>query len=129
MKTYPRIIRRDASEDHVHHTPDGKKTQGALAKPSQSLITNPHTHLYEHEGKVHETGVASDNEPGHVHETMMGETSGPIKMPANASFGPRNDTAFRIGREWVVRNDAGYIVARGATCAEAEERAKVILRA
>jgi hypothetical protein len=129
MKTYPRILRRDASQDHVHSLPDGKKTQGPLAKPTASNMMHPHTHLYEHEGKIHETGLADDSDPGHTHETIIGESSGPQKMPAKESFGPRNDEAFRIGREWVVRNDSGMIIARGETAAQAEERAKRLLGA
>lgn len=124
MKTYARISRRDGLlDDHIHSCPDGRETQGKLLKPSQSSQNPMHTHLYEHEGKVHETGPSYD-EPGHDHETIVGDTSGPHKMPAKVSFGPRNDEAFRIGREWVVRNDSDVIVARGITKAEAEQNAK-----
>ena len=123
MKTYPRIMRRDAAEEHVHALPDGHKTLGSLLKPSQSELLPMHTHLYEHEGVTHETGVAPD-EPGHTHESVLGDTSGPQKVPAQENFGVKNDSAFRIGREWVVRNDSGIVIARGDTAAEAEERAK-----
>jgi hypothetical protein len=129
MKVYHRILRRDSSSDHVHSLPDGRKTQGAIAKPTASNMMFPHTHLYEHEGHIHESGMASDSDPGHTHETLLGETSGPQKMPAKENFGPRNDEAFRIGREWVVRNDSGMVIARGDTAAQAEERAKKLLGA
>lgn len=129
MKTYPRTIRRDASLDHIHSLPDGKKTDGMIAKPTASNMMSPHTHLYQHEGKTHETGLASDSDPGHTHESIIGETSGRLNMPAQESFGPRNDSALRIGREWVVRNDSGVVVARGATAKEAEDRAKKLFGA
>lgn len=126
-KVYTRITRRDGLlDDHVHACPDGKLTQGKLLKPSQSSQNPMHAHLYEHEGKIHETGIASD-EPGHTHETILGDSSGPQKMPKQESFGPRNDEAFRIGREWVVRNDSDVIIARGITKSEAEQNAKNFL--
>lgn len=127
-KYYSRVIRRDSSQDHVHSLPNGVMTQGALAKPAQSQMFGRHSHLYQHEGKTHETGIADDG-PGHFHETVIGESSGPLKMPKKEDFGPRNDEAFRIGREWVVRNDSGTVIARGETAAEAENRAKRLLGA
>jgi hypothetical protein len=91
-------------------------------------MVNPHSHLYEHEGKVHETGIATDH-PGHTHESILGESSGSQGMPRKESFGPKNDSAFRIGREWVVRNDSGMIIARGDSEEEAEFRAKRLIEA
>ena len=126
-KVNMRISRRDGLfDEHVHSIPDGHLTQGKLLKPSQSSQNPMHTHLYEHEGKIHETGPSFDD-PGHTHECLIGDTSGPQKMPAKESFGPRNDEAFRIGREWVVRNDSDIIIARGTTKAEAEQAAKNFL--
>lgn len=122
-KVYTRVMRRDSMQDHVHSLPDGRKTLGMLGKPNSHSQAGSHTHLYEHEGVTHETGVAFD-EPGHVHESILGETSGPQKMPAKEEFGPKNDSAFRIGREWVVRNDSGIVIARGDTEAEAKARAQ-----
>lgn len=125
-KSYVRISRRDGLfEDHIHALPDGHKTLGRLLKPSQSAVNPVHTHLYEHEGKTHESGQAYD-EPGHTHETIIGDTSGPQSM-TKESFGPRNDEAFRIGMEWVVRNDSNVVIASASTKAEAERKAKNLL--
>jgi hypothetical protein len=125
-KVYVRSVKRDSMDDHIHSLPDGKETGGMLSKPSQSNRAGAHTHLYQHEGVTHETGVAFDD-PGHEHECVLGETSGPRKMPAKENFGPRNDTALRIGREWVVRNDSGDVIARASTQSEAERKAKNLL--
>jgi len=86
-----------------------------------------HSHLYEHEGKTHESGI-SPEEPGHTHETILGDTSGP-RSASKENFGPRNDTAFRIGSEWVVRNDSNVIIATGSTQDEAERKARNLLAA
>lgn len=127
-KTGMKMTRRDGGilDDHIHNLPEGGKTGGKLGKPSQSTQFPIHTHLYEHEGKVHETGPAMD-EPGHTHETMIdngAKTGGPLNPPAKTSFGPRNDSAIRIGADWVVRNDSGEIIAKGSSALEAERKAK-----
>lgn len=114
-KFYKRSTRRDTMADHVHSLPDGRQTQGMLSKPAQSHVFGQHTHMYMHENKWHETGIAEDG-PGHVHETIIGETSGPQNMPAKESFGPRNDGMDRIqkrGREFVLINWNGEILGRG----------------
>jgi hypothetical protein len=120
-KFYPRSMRRDSSSDHVHSLPDGRQTQGALAKPAQSHIFGRHSHMYEHEGKWHESGIADDG-PGHVHESLLGETSGPMNMPAKEQFGPRNDGMDRIqkrGAHFVLINEQGMELGRGRTAMEA----------
>ena len=124
-KVNRRSIRKDSLQDHMHSLPDGKMTQGALTKPSQSSQFPTHTHLYQHEGKVHETGP-SHEEPGHVHESIIGETSGPMPMKPKESFGPRNDSAehtlLRIGSTWFVRNQQGVDLSCGKTAFEAVRR-------
>lgn len=117
-------IRMDVVQEHIHTLPNGEPTQGSLAKPTKSNMARPHSHLYEHETKVHESGI-SDEAPGHTHETIMGDTSGPKSPAKKESFGPRNDSAaFRVGREWLVNNDNGVVIGRGMTAQEAENAAK-----
>ncbi len=74
-KHYRNSKRRDSTTDHSHSLPDGKLTGGLLMKPSPTQW-GWHTHLYEIDGQVCETTQAHDL-PGHVHETVIGETSGP----------------------------------------------------
>lgn len=84
MKTYPRVSRRDSTQDHSHKLPGGEgETQGMLAKPDSSSRAGLHSHLYVHETVTHETGVAYD-EPGHTHETILGDTTGPKKIAEKA---------------------------------------------
>lgn len=109
MKTHQRVSRRDSDQDHIHGLENGQDTLGQLLKPSQSTQFPMHTHLYQHEGKTHETGSSQEG-PGHTHEVMEEageETSGPKSPAAKTSFGPRNDSLMRIGRYWHVRNENG----------------------
>ena len=123
-KISKRTARRDGSTDHVHACPAGQLTQGALAKPAQSHMFGVHSHMYMHEGKWHETGIADDG-PAHTHETLHGESSGPKPFPAKESFGPRNDSMERIqkrGSEFVLINEHGEILGKGKTAREAVSR-------
>lgn len=128
-KVYRRTIRRDSIlQDHVHSIPDGHKTQGALAKPAQSTQSGWHTHLYEHEGLIHETGPAFEG-PAHTHETIIGASSGPQMVPpkpipSGEVVAQRVDGAMRIGNTWVIRNEEGLVVAKGRTSYEAQMRYK-----
>jgi hypothetical protein len=108
MKTPTSVYRKDSANNHVHTVPGGPDTQGALLKPSHSTQFPVHTHIYEHEGKVHETGVSPD-EPGHTHElsTKGDYTGGPKPMPTKESFGPRNDSLTRVGRNWELHTAEG----------------------
>lgn len=121
MKTYQRAVRRDSEQDHIHSLADGSETQGALGKPSQSTQFPQHSHLYQHEGDTLETGISFD-EPGHTHETILGESSGPKSMPKKESFGPRNDSLQRIGREWQVRSPEGVVLSKGSSAEDASSR-------
>lgn len=84
-KFMPRVQRRDAAQDHIHALPDGTKTQGALSKPHKDIF-NCHTHLYEYDGCVYESGPAEEG-GDHVHTTCLGDSSGPLsphKEPGEA---------------------------------------------
>jgi hypothetical protein len=120
MKTPTSVYRKDSANNHVHTVPGGPDTQGALLKPSHSTQFPVHTHIYEHEGKVHETGVSPD-EPGHTHElsTKGDYTGGPKPMPTKESFGPRNDSLTRVGRNWELHTAEGVFKGVGSTPEEA----------
>lgn len=124
MKTHQRAVRRDSMNEHVHDLETGGVTLGSLGKPSQSTQFPVHTHLYEHEGKTHETGPAQDG-PGHTHEVMAEAgaiTEGPRAPQAKVSFGPRNDSLMRIGGTWHLRNSEGNTIHVGRTPEDACRR-------
>lgn len=82
-KINKRVLRKDTTEDHCHGLEDKKETGGMLLKPAKDRM-QPHTHLYQHDGKTYETGLAP-NDAGHTHDYQpepgheYAETSGPKK--------------------------------------------------
>jgi hypothetical protein len=74
-----RVARKDSVENHAHKLPDGSYTGPELPKPNATRM-NPHTHLYQMQGKTMESGVA-DEGPGHTHATALGESAGPVAVP------------------------------------------------
>lgn len=96
------VHRKDSyPEDHAHKVSEGAFTGGMIPKPNKDR-TFPHTHLYEHDGKTLETGVAPDA-PGHTHDFKPEDIIG-----SQSETGPAvpvdKGTGKPIPRE---RNDSG----------------------
>lgn len=94
-RVHTRVSHRDALQDHRHALPNGEMTSGMLLKPSTTDQWPMHTHLYEFEEETLETGPMHD-EPGHVHSTGMGETSGNVGMAKQPGEAWKKDTADQV---------------------------------
>lgn len=100
-KVPTRVQRKDSEDEHAHKLPDGSFTGPMLYKPNRDR-SFPHSHLYEHDGKTLETGVAPIG-GDHTHdcksEDVVGdeaETGGPVPVPKNPGKAiprERNDAA------------------------------------
>lgn len=121
-KFYPNVVRRDTTQNHAHALPDGHQTQGALFKPSKDRF-GWHTHLYEMEGHVYESGPEHDG-AGHVHVTELGDTSGPMSVNRDPQEfvdrthndeGVREDYIQRRGRDWFVLSESGNVLGKHST--------------
>ena len=97
MKTGMRVSRKDSLQDHSHSLPEGKVTSGMLLKPSQSLQFPMHSHLYSDDGITYETRMEMDM-PGHTHDTIWGESSGP-QVIAGKTVHPVNVQAAELGEK------------------------------
>lgn len=122
------VHRKDSMEDHRHRLADGSYTGGALNKPNADR-TFPHTHLYQHDGKTHETGLAASG-GDHTHDSLFGETAGPVGMgPKIGPEIPRNDHmdfVEREGSQWVVRSEGGKTLGKHPSKEAAVNQLKAI---
>lgn len=118
-------VRRDGLlQDHQHSLPDGSTTRGMHNKPNANARAGWHTHIYMHEGMVEETDATYDG-PGHVHDSALGVTSGPMPVQKNGQGVElaRTDSLRREGAEWVIRSPQGRLISRGHSRLDALSRA------
>lgn len=118
MKTHSRVLRKDNSEDHVHSLPNGIQTGGMLMKPSSTRF-GWHSHLYQLDGVVYETGPAH-NEAGHAHASELGETSGPMKSRKDSA--ERKDSVQLRGSTYCVVSVTGHVLGRHHRLEDAEKQ-------
>jgi hypothetical protein len=118
-KIHKRIHRADALQDHRHAMADGRFTGGMLLKPNRDQA-GWHTHLYQDERDTLETEEAQ-NDGDHTHETIMGDTTGPMALRTDALEPARDLKGYvqRRGHRWVAVSATGHVLATEDSAGEA----------
>lgn len=120
-KIQRRVYRRDNQEQHIHALPSGQFTDGQILKPSKDAWPW-HTHLYTCDGVTMETSQAQEG-VDHVHETLLGETSGPLKPRKDAQepLAPVATIQKRQGGHVIV-SETGFVLGQYASLGEAKRQ-------